>query len=150
MSSSLMKKIPGGDQAPYIGALLRLGHRAARARLLEALAERGFGDINEAYFGLFQYPAIDGMRPSALAKQLGISKQALNHLLGRLEKRGYLERRDDKASGHIVIRYTARGWQVFESNIATILQLEAEWQRRLGKPRFAELKQTLRELTGLS
>jgi hypothetical protein len=29
-------------------------------------------------------------------------------------------------------------------------QLEADWQRKLGKRRFADLKQALRKLTGLS
>jgi DNA-binding MarR family transcriptional regulator len=145
-----MMKIPGAEAAPYVGALLRLGHRAARARLLHGLAERGFGDINEAYFGLFQYPGIDSKRPSTLARQLDISKQALNHLLGQLEKRGYLERRSDPTNGHIVVCYTERGWQVLESNIAIVRQLEAEWQRQLGKARFAELKKTLRELSGLT
>jgi DNA-binding MarR family transcriptional regulator len=32
------------------------------------------------------------MRPSDLAARLHMSKQALNYLLGELERRGYLER----------------------------------------------------------
>jgi DNA-binding MarR family transcriptional regulator len=150
MSSARLSKIPGIAEAPYIGALLRLTHQVARSRLLEALAARGFGDINEAYMGLFQYPPIDGMRPSGLAKRLGISKQALNHLLGQLEKLGYLQRRRDDANRHILVRFTERGWLVIESNVAAVRQLEADWQHRLGKQRFTELKQTLKELTGFS
>ncbi len=148
MSSARLKRIPGISEAPYIGALLRLAHQVARSRLLQALAERGLADINEAYSGLFQYPPIDGMRPSALAKRLGISKQALNHLLGQLEKLGYVKRRREGETGHVVVRFTERGWRVIETNIATIRQLEANWQRQLGKQRFANLKDALRELTG--
>lgn len=148
MSSAQLKKIPGGEAAPYVGALLRLAHGTARAHMLQGLAERGFGEIDEAYFGLFQYPGIDGMRPSALAKLLGVSKQALNHLLGQIEKRGYIERRSDPTKAHVVVVYTKRGWQVLESNIAIVRELETEWQRQLGKTRFAELKKTLRELSG--
>jgi DNA-binding MarR family transcriptional regulator len=144
-----MKKIPGLEKAPYIGALLRLAHQVARSRLFQALAERGLYDINEAYFGLFQYPPIDGMRPAALAKQLGVSKQALNHLLGQLEKLGYLERRREADGGQTTIHLTERGWRVVESNVASVRQLEADWERQLGKRRFAELKAALRELTGL-
>ena len=88
MSSARIKAIPGIEEAPYIGALLRLAHGVARSHLLQALAERGLNDIDEAYFGLFQYPPIDGMRPAALARHLGVSKQALNHLLGQVEKLG--------------------------------------------------------------
>ena len=147
MSSPRHKRIPGIEQAPYIGALLRLAHQGVLSRLLKALADRGLGDINQAYFGLFQYPPIDGMRPIDLAKRLGISKQALNHLLGQLEKLGYLQRRHAQPNGHAAVYLTERGWLVVESNVATMRQIEADWQQQLGKKQFADLKAALKELT---
>jgi DNA-binding MarR family transcriptional regulator len=149
MSSPRLKRIPGIQEVPYIGALLRLAHQEALARLLKALADRGLGDINQAYFGFFQYPPIDGMRPIDLAKRLGMSKQALNHLLGQLEKLGYLQRRHRQPNGHAAVYLTERGWLVVESNVATMRQLEADWQRQLGKQRFADLKAALKELSGV-
>ena len=149
MSSVRTREISGIEKAPYVGALLRLAHREVRARLLQALAELGMGDINEAYFSLFQYPPVDGMRPADLAKQLGISKQALNHLLGQLEKLGYLERHRERGDRHTTIHLTERGWRVVESNVATMNKIEEDWQRRLGKRRFADLKTALRELSGI-
>jgi DNA-binding MarR family transcriptional regulator len=148
MSSARLKRIPGIEDAPYIGALLRLAHQEAISRLLKALADRGLGDINQAYFGLFQYPPIDGVRPIDLAKRLGMSKQALNHLLGQLEKLGYLQRRHEQPNGQAAVYLTERGWLVVDSNIATMRQLEADWQRKLGKERFADLKAALKELSG--
>ena len=150
MSSARLKKIPGVEDAPYIGALLRMTHQKVMARLLQALADRGLGDINQAYFGLFQYPPIDGMRPIDLAKRLGVSKQALNHLLGQLEKLGYLQRRHEQPNGHAAVYLTERGWLVVESNVATMRRLEADWQQRLGKERFTSLKAALKELSGVS
>lgn len=150
MSSAQNREIPGIEKAPYIGALLRLAHGVVRSHLLQALAARGLDDIDEAYFSLFQYPPIDGMHPAALARHLGVSKQALNHLLGQLEKLGYLQRRRDRETGHTIIHLTERGWLVVELNVAAIRQLEADWQRRLGKRRFANLKAALQELTGFS
>lgn len=149
MSSARHKRIPGIEKAPYIGALLRLAHQEVQSRLLKALADRGLGDINQAYFGLFQYPPIDGMRPIDLAKRLGISKQALNHLLGQLEKLGYLQRRHAQPNGHAAVYLSERGWLVVESNVATMRQIEADWQQQLGKKQFADLKAALKELTGL-
>lgn len=148
MSSAATREIPGFDQAPYIGALMRLGLEAARARILEALAEAGMGDLNLTHLGLFQYPPIDGLRPSDVAKRLRISKQALNHILGQLERLGYLERRAELAGRQTTLRYTERGWRVLDATIAAMQRLEADWQERIGKRRFAELKATLKELTG--
>ncbi len=115
--------------------------------MLAALAEKGFDDVNEAHFVLFQLPPPDGERPSDLAKRNGMSKQAMNHLLGQLEKLGYLERRRERPNGHPTVHLTDRGWQVMESNVNTMLDREVEWERQLGKRRFAELKAALYELT---
>ena len=150
MSRARLRQIPGIEKIPYIGALLRLAFEEARSRTLQALAERGLGDINQAHSRLFQYPPIDGMRPAELAKRLGVSKQALNHLLGQLEKLRYLQRRREPGNGHTAVYFTERGWLVLESTIATMRQLEADWQRKLGKRQFADLKEALRKLTGLS
>ena len=146
MSSTDGSRIPGLDQAPYIGALLRLGLQMARDRIAQALNDRGLGDINQAYAPLFQYPPIDGMRPSDLAKRLAISKQALNHILGQVEKLGYIERRTEGRGA--AVYFTERGWLVLETIVATMQQLEAAWQAQIGKRRFSELKTTLKELTG--
>lgn len=59
------------------------------------------------------------MRPSDLAKRLGISQQALNHMVGRLD-----------------------------TSVRTMQRLEADWQDQLDKERFGELKATLRALAG--
>lgn len=150
MSSANAGRVSGLDQAPYIGALLRLALQAARARAAQALNERGLGDINQAYAALFQYPPIDGMRPSDLAKRLGISKQALNHILGQVEKLGYIERRSERGSRGSAVYFTKRGWLVLDTIVTAMRDLESAWRAQLGKRRFAELKTTLKELTGES
>ena len=79
-------------------------------RMLAALHERGFEDLDAAHLNVFQYPGPEGARPSELAARLRISKQALNYLLGELERLGYVERRpdpDDLRSKRVAL--TARG-----------------------------------------
>ena len=68
---------------------------AVQRHMLERLHERGFDDLDAAHLNVFQYPGPQGARPSELAARLRISKQALNYLLGELERLGYLERRPD-------------------------------------------------------
>lgn len=43
---------------------------------------------------LFRFPGPQGMRPTELAGHVGLSKQALNHLLNELESLGYLTRQE--------------------------------------------------------
>jgi hypothetical protein len=49
-----------------------------------------------AHLNVFRYPGPDGTRPSKLAARLRMTKQAVNYLLGELERLGYLERRPDR------------------------------------------------------
>src|SRR5215831_12105305 len=80
---------------PLIGALLRLPWEAVQRRMLERLHEHGFDDLDAAHLNVFQYPGPQDARPTELAARLRISKQALNYLLGELERLDYLERRPD-------------------------------------------------------
>src|SRR4051812_25211419 len=98
---------------PLIGALLRIPWEAVQRRTLERLHEHGFADLDAAHLNVFQYPGPQGARPSELAARLRISKQALNYLLGQLERLGYLERRpdpDDLRSKRVAL--TPRGTSV--------------------------------------
>ena len=120
-------------------------------RMLAALHERGFDDLNAAHLNVFQYPGPEGARPSELAARLRISKQALNYLLGELERLGYVERRpdpDDLRSKRVAL--TARGRSGVGVIREAVGELEAEWAQQLGQSRFEELRSLLQELSGPS
>ena len=132
---------------PLIGALLRMPWEEVRRRMLERLHERGFDDLDQAHLALFQYPGPDGARPSELAARLRVSKQAINYLLGELERLGYLDRRpdpDDQRSKRVVL--TRRGRRAVETIRDAVADVEAEWSARLGPRRFDQLRVLLREL----
>ena len=132
---------------PLIGALLRMPWEAVQRRMLELLHERGFGDLDAAHLNVFQYPGPQGARPSELAAQLRISKQALNYLLGELERLGYLERRpdpEDLRSKRIVL--TPRGTSAILVIRDAVAEMETAWSERLGPKRFAQLRRLLVEL----
>jgi DNA-binding MarR family transcriptional regulator len=120
-------------------------------RMLAALHERGFDDLDAAHLNVFQYPGPEGARPSELAARLRISKQALNYLLGELERLDYLERGpdpDDLRSKRVAL--TARGRSAVGVIREAVGELEAEWGRQLGESRFEELRRLLQELSGPS
>src|SRR3954471_8065533 len=101
---------------PLIGALLRMPVDLVRRRMLAALHDRGFTDIVPAHLVLLRWPGPQGRRPSELAAQSDMTKQAVNYLLGQLEALGYVERRpdaDDQRSRRVHL--TARARQVAET-----------------------------------
>jgi DNA-binding MarR family transcriptional regulator len=96
---------------------------------------------------VFRYPGPHGARPTDVAAQVGISKQALNYLLRELERLGYLEREphpDDLRSKRIVL--TQRGVAAVGVIRDAVTEMEAAWEQRLGPKRFALLRNMLLEL----
>jgi DNA-binding MarR family transcriptional regulator len=132
---------------PLIGALLRVPWEAVQRHMLEQLREHGFDDLDAAHLTVFQYPGPQGARPTELAARLRISKQALNYLLGQLERLDYLERRpdpDDLRSKRLAL--TPRGTSAINVIRDAVAELETAWAQRLGPQRFAQLRGLLLEL----
>ena len=130
-----------------IGALLRMPVDHVRRRMLDGLHARGFEDIEQAHLAVLQYPGPQGLRPSELAARLRMSKQAVNYLLGQLERLGYLERvadPDDQRSRRIAL--TKRGTDAALAIRDLVGEVEREWEGVLGRRRFAELRALLVEL----
>ena len=147
-SSSFMKQ--AADAAvgpPRIGALLRLPWEAVTHRILRALHEHGFDDIDAPQLSVILWPGPEGMRPSDLAARMRVTKQALNYLLGDLERLGYLERHpdpDDRRARRIAL--TARGQTLVPVIRDAVSEVEREWTDALGRERFAELRDLLLDL----
>ena len=135
---------------PLIGALLRMPLDAVRQRMLERLHGHGFDDLVGAHLTVLQYPGPQGMRPSDLAARLRMSKQALNYLLGELERLGYLHRRpdpEDMRSRRIVL--TPRSEAAALVIRQAVSEMEDEWAEKIGPEKFAELRALLVELNQL-
>ena len=153
LSSSFTEPSPldGPAGPPLIGALLRMPWEAVQRHMLERLHARGFNDFDAAYLNVFQYPGPQGARPSELAARLRISKQALNYLLGELERLGYLERRpdpDDLRSKRIAL--TRRGSNAIGVIREAVGEMETRWAAHIGQRRFAQLRGLLLELNQLT
>jgi len=140
-----------GFGPPLIGALLRMPWETVQRRMLETLHEHGFDDLDAAHLNVFQYPGPQGARPSELAARLRISKQALNYLLGQLERLGYVERRadpEDRRSKRVAL--TARGIAAIGVIRETVGEIETTWEQQLGRKRFGELRTLLVKLNELA
>lgn len=149
MSSDFTNAIDpsAGPPVKLIGSLLRIPYEAVRDRMLDGLHERGYTDLVPAHLNLLLWPGPENQRPSELATQTRMSKQALNYLLGQLEQLGYLTRQDDRSDQRSKrIHLTSRGNAVIKAIREIVLEVEAEWEQQLGPRKFAQLRDILMQL----
>ncbi len=129
---------------PLIGALLRLPAQAIHRRIVAGLNEAGFRDLRLPHMGVLQYPGPDGCRPHDLAARAGMSKQAMNQLLGSLERLGYITRSDAADRGRArIVRFTRRGRAAWAKVHEILAEIETEWRATLGDRNFSRLKKLL-------
>ena len=131
--------------------MMRIGWQWVRAQIYSGVVAAGYDDLNPAHVGLIRYPTFEGLRPTMLAEQVGITKQSVNDLLGHLEGRGYLVRTPDPTDGRArVIRLTAKGRRLGETINAEAQAAERRIAEILGPRRFAQLRSSLELLTELN
>ena len=135
--------VSGSRGPPYVGALLRLCWQRVRSRMQDAIREAGFTDLQEAHFPLFSYPLPDGVRLSDLARQLRMSRQATNYLVGQMEQLGYVERRAGDAGERRLIYLTERGLRVADVIYTSLREVQAQWAGEVGHDRFEDFMDVL-------
>jgi DNA-binding MarR family transcriptional regulator len=136
--------------APWIGALLRLVWQHVRDQIGASVREAGFLDVSRAHVSLFRYPGLDGSRPTDLADELQVSKQAVNDLLRDLERLGYIRRETDAADRRSrLIRLTPRGLALETAILAAARGAETSLETQLGSAKLSSLRATLIEAANL-
>ncbi len=137
--------LPADDlPPPLIGALMRVPVDAVHRRIIADLQDSGFTDFADAHMAVWRWPGPQGRRPSDIAADLGMSKQAVNYLLGGLERAGYLRRADDPDDRRSRrVELTERGEAVRQTVRATVADIESELASELGDRAFAQLRALL-------
>ena len=135
---------------PLMGALLRIPLDVIQRRIIDQLHEHGFEDLGPAHLPVLRYPGPHGRRPVELAAETNMSKQAMNYLLGQLERLGYLERRRDAEDGRSTRVYlTDRGDATRDVIRGAVRDVEAEWAGELGARDLEQLRALLTRLNAV-
>lgn len=145
MSTSFLEGSPGlATREMLIGALLRVPSEAIHRRIIRELNAAGFEELSQPHMAVFRYPGPDGVRPGVLAERAGMSKQAMNRLLGSLEELGYVVRSDAPDEGRArIVRFTKRGHAAWAKALEVLRDIEREWNEELGAKDFSKLKKIL-------
>lgn len=139
------KRAAGGkgkpnDVAPAIGA----ASRSMIAAMMARLAARGFDGMTPSFAGLIPLLDANGARPSVLAQQSGVTKQATSQLLRELKKRGYVEEVPDPTDTRAkIVRLTRRGVALREACLLVRGELNVLASETLGETSLARLKRDL-------
>lgn len=136
---------------PLIGALMQMPLDVIVARMLAAVHAAGFDDLVAAHLVVLRYPGPENRRPSDLAAETRMSKQAMNYLLGQMEQMGYLIRVDDPEDHRSKrIHLTARGDAAGRTMREAVVEIESELERDMGAESFGQLRRLLAELNATS
>ena len=137
-------------ETPLVSSLVRRLHLHIRKRGFDDVRAAGHTELTAAHLYVFQSPGPDGLRPTDLAAQNNMTKQAMNHLLAGLERNGYIERVPAETDGRSkVLRVTERGRDVERIMWTDAARLEAAWSAAVGQKRLDQVRKTLLDLNAL-
>jgi DNA-binding MarR family transcriptional regulator len=130
--------------------LYRLSLRASRAETTETLARlhaRGHVGVTLGYTNFLANLDTEGTTLSALARRVGVTRQAAGQRIVEIEAAGYVSRQPDPADGRsVLVRQTAKGRKLLRDALDIVADLEAEYEEIIGAKRMDAMKATLRML----
>ncbi len=112
--------------------------RDLQTRVRETLRDEcGYASLRPSFAPFLSMIWDEGRPVSAIADELGISKQACSQLANRVEAAGYLERKAHPEDGRSkLVMLTPRGRALVEDAVRIILETENAYEAMLGKASY--------------
>lgn len=135
------------DWEPTLPTLVNLLAASRAPHLRDAFAAAGLDGIRPAQ-AVALVPLVNGgMHASDIADRLRVSRQAVAQGIAALERHGYVARVPDPGDARArIVELTARGRHALRIMHSSAQELEARWERTLGRHRLAELRESLQLL----
>ncbi|WP_051218170.1 MarR family winged helix-turn-helix transcriptional regulator [Nocardioides insulae] len=112
--------------------------------LQAALRARGWEPITRTQSMTFANLALGVTRPAELARNLGVSRQAVSKMLQDMVERGWVEIRPDPADRRAsVVSFSASSQRLRDDAVEILAGLDAVLGERIGADRLADLQATL-------
>jgi DNA-binding MarR family transcriptional regulator len=132
-----------------LARLLLGATRAFEREMLARLARAGLDMLAPRHLTVLR--ALDagpGARASAIARDAGVTRQAVAQVVTELKQLGIIEQAPDPTDTRAkLVRYTTFGLDGYRRALAVFTELEREHIQLLGPTRIAALKQDLRSLS---
>lgn len=130
--------------------LLRQLLRLTRLMSDETVARmraRGIEGMQLSYPRLLGNLDTEGTRLNALARRMGVTRQAVAQLAKEIEAAGFVERRPDPADGRgVIVAFTPRGRQTLALAVEVMAEIEGEYAGAAGVSGFEDMHRTLKAI----
>ena len=128
----------------HLGRMLLKLERQFTRQVLHKLAENGIDDITLRHFVVIPYIDDKGIRAVEIARQVGISKQAVSKLVDELVQKGYLELKADPTDGRaFLVLMSNKGNEFLKLAIQYTQQVEKQWSNQVGEQDFKSMKSAM-------
>lgn len=130
-----------------IGRLLLHSFRVHENRLLTRAHQAGFPELRRGYLNVFRHIDYGGTKLNELAHHANITKAAMGQLVAACEQLNLVRvdtHPDDKRAK--LVRFTVRGRRLMREIEGIIANLEAEFERVLGKAQYETFRGMLNTL----
>jgi MarR family transcriptional regulator, temperature-dependent positive regulator of motility len=142
---------PGPDRSPEFLRTLRRAHAVVERRVLTRLAEAGFADLRPAHLAVLRYVQRDGRRITDLARDTGVSRQAVSQVVAELERLGVVVQEPDPCDRRArIVRHTERGQRGRAIAIAAFRAIEDELAAVIGTGSMSRLLRDLQTLEAIA
>lgn len=116
-------------------------------KLAVNVTESGSAGLRPVHVAILRVLEPDGARISEIARQLGITRQAVAQTVAVMVDRDIVEFAPDPTDGRAkLLRYTARGRESQRAALRAADELEATYVTRVGRQRAEQLRIELAEL----
>ena len=103
--------------------------------------------ILDGHFSVLPFIDDTGVRATDVAKQCGISKQAVGKSIDDLKTKGYVSSIDDPIDKRAnLIKFSPKGLKMMNLALQVTQEIEQEWEELIGKKKFSLLKLSCSEL----
>lgn len=112
--------------------------------LQAALKSHGWGEVTRAQSLVLSNIAAGVHRASNLARNLGVSRQAISQMLSEMEARGLVViKPDEKDRRAQVVTFSAASFPIRDDAMNILWRIEDELASRIGQARIRNLRETL-------
>lgn len=129
-----------------VGRLLNTAVQRFETRVLELMADAGYGEFTLSQMSVTRNLDVDGTRATEIARRAGITKQSVGELIGQIEDIGLIERIPDPNDKRArIVHFTPAGLAWLAAFEIAVNQAENEMRKALGAATFKLVKQGLEQ-----